>query len=59
MLAAQPPDPSEDGSGPEGAASSHLLGCEGYSRFFAGDFIREPGQSRESDFLYGALQYTF
>jgi hypothetical protein len=36
-----------------------VTGYEGYSRFFVGDFIRETGPSRESDFLYGALQYTF
>ena len=29
----------------------HLLGYAGYSRFFAG--------ARDSDFLYGALHYTF
>lgn len=37
----------------------HLLGYAGYSRFFAGEFIRKSGPSRDSDFLYGALQYTF
>jgi hypothetical protein len=37
----------------------HLLGYAGYSRFFAGEFIRRTGLSRDSDFLYGALQYTF
>ena len=37
----------------------HLLGYAGYSRFFAGEFIRKTGPSRDSDFLYGALQYTF
>jgi hypothetical protein len=37
----------------------HLLGYAGYSRFFAGEFIRRTGPSRDSDFLYGALQYTF
>ena len=37
----------------------HLQGYAGYSRFFAGEFIRKTGPSRDSDFLYGALQYTF
>jgi hypothetical protein len=37
----------------------HLLAYAGYSRFFAGEFIRRTGPSRDSDFLYGALQYTF
>src|SRR5260370_911365 len=36
-----------------------LLGYAGYGRFLAGEFIRRPGRSRDSDFLYGALQYTF
>jgi hypothetical protein len=38
---------------------SHLLGYAGYSRFFPGEFIHRTGPSRDSDFLYGALQYTF
>jgi hypothetical protein len=37
----------------------HFLGYAGYSRFFTGEFIRRTGPSRDSDFLYGALQYTF
>ena len=37
----------------------HLLGTAGYSHFFTGEFIRNTGSSRDSDFLYSALQYTF
>jgi hypothetical protein len=37
----------------------HLQGYAGYSHFWAGEFIRKTGPSRDSDFLYGALQYTF
>jgi alginate export protein len=37
----------------------HLLGYVGYSHFFPGEFIRKTGPSRESDFLYSAIQYTF
>jgi hypothetical protein len=37
----------------------HLLGYAGYSHFFTGEFIRKTGPSRDSDFLYGALQFTF
>jgi alginate export protein len=37
----------------------HILGYAGYSHFFPGDFIRETGKHRESDFLYAAFQYTF
>jgi hypothetical protein len=37
----------------------HLLGYVGYSHFFAGDFIRDTGPGRDSDFFYTALQYTF
>lgn len=37
----------------------HLLGSAGYSHFFAGDFIRKTGPSRDSDFFYAAMQYTF
>jgi hypothetical protein len=31
----------------------------GYSHFFPGEFIEKTGPSRGSDFLYGAIQYTF
>jgi hypothetical protein len=27
--------------------------------FFPGEFIEKTGPSRGSDFLYGAIQYTF
>jgi hypothetical protein len=37
----------------------HLLGYAGYSHFFTGEFIRKTGPSRDSDFLYSALQFTF
>ena len=37
----------------------HLLGYVGYSRFFAGEFIRKTGSAKDSDFLYSAIQYTF
>jgi len=37
----------------------HLQFYAGYSRFFTGEFIRKTGPSRDSDFLYGAIQYTF
>jgi hypothetical protein len=37
----------------------HLQGYAGYSHFFPGEFIRKTGPSRDSDFFYGAIQYTF
>jgi hypothetical protein len=37
----------------------HLLGYVGYSHFFTGEFIRKTGPSRDSDFLYSVLQFTF
>ena len=37
----------------------HLQGYAGYSRFFTGEFIRKTGPSRDSDFFYTAIQYTF
>jgi hypothetical protein len=37
----------------------HLQLYAGYSHFWAGEFIRKTGPSRDSDFLYGAFQYTF
>jgi len=37
----------------------HLQFYAGYSHFFTGEFIRKTGPSRDSDFLYGAIQYTF
>ena len=37
----------------------HLQLYAGYSHFFTGEFIRKTGPSRDSDFLYGAIQYTF
>lgn len=37
----------------------HILIYGGYSHFFTGDFINETGASKDSDFLYAAVQYTF
>ncbi len=37
----------------------HLLGYGGYSHFFPGDFIDKTGESKDSDYFYVALQYTF
>ena len=37
----------------------HLLGYAGYSHFFTGEFIRKTGPSKDSDFFYTAIQYTF
>jgi hypothetical protein len=37
----------------------HLLLYGGYSHFFAGDFIEDTGASRDIDFAYFALVYTF
>ena len=37
----------------------HLLGYGGYSHFFTGDFIRKTGPSKDSNFFYTAIQYTF
>lgn len=37
----------------------HLMGLLGYSHFFAGDFISESGPSKDINFAYLALQYTF
>jgi hypothetical protein len=37
----------------------HLLGLLGYNHFFAGDFIRESGPSKDINFAYLTLQYTF
>ncbi len=37
----------------------HLQFYAGYSHFFTGEFIRKTGPSRDSDFMYGAIQYTF
>ena len=41
------------------AFTRHLQGYTGYSHFFTGEFIRKTGPSRDSDFLYTAIQYTF
>jgi alginate export protein len=37
----------------------HLLGYAGYSHFFTGEFLRKTGPSKDSDFFYTAMQYTF
>jgi hypothetical protein len=31
----------------------------GYSHFFAGDFINDTGASKDIDFAYMALQFSF
>jgi hypothetical protein len=40
-------------------ATRHLLVYAGYSHFFAGEFIKKTGPHGDSDFVYGAIQYTF
>jgi len=37
----------------------HVQCYAGYGHFFPGEFIDKTGPSRGSDFLYGAIQYTF
>lgn len=37
----------------------HILTYAGYSHFFSGDFIRKTGSSKDSDYIYAAIQYTF
>lgn len=37
----------------------HLLGLLGYSHFFSGEFIKQSGPSKDIDFTYLTLQYTF
>jgi hypothetical protein len=37
----------------------HILAYVGYSHFFAGEFLEQSGRGRDSDFFYGAVQYTF
>jgi hypothetical protein len=37
----------------------HIQGYAGYSHFFTGEFLRKTGPSRDSDFVYAAIQYTF
>jgi hypothetical protein len=37
----------------------HAAAIAGYSHFFADDFIEQSGPSRDIDFLYLTLQYTF
>jgi len=37
----------------------HILAYGGYSHFFTGDFIEKTGPSRDSNFFYTAIQYTF
>jgi hypothetical protein len=37
----------------------HPLGYVGYSFFYAGEFIQKTGRDKNSNFVYGALQYTF
>jgi hypothetical protein len=37
----------------------HTLGYASYNHFFPGSFVRLTGPSRGSDYVYGALQFTF
>ena len=37
----------------------HTKGLLGYSRFFAGRFMRESGSSDDIDFVYAQVEYTF
>ena len=39
--------------------SKHLKGLIGYSHFFAGDFVKQSGSSKDMDFIYTQLNYTF
>ena len=41
------------------AFDRHLQGLFGYSRFFAGDFIKQTGSASDIDFFYLQFQYTF
>jgi hypothetical protein len=36
-----------------------VLGYVSYNHFFPGEFIRKTGPSRGSDYVYGALQFSF
>jgi len=37
----------------------HISGYIGWAHFFAGDFLAETGASRDVDFLYASITYTF
>jgi hypothetical protein len=37
----------------------HLLSYASYNHFYPGDFIHKTGPARHSDYMYGALQFTF
>ena len=37
----------------------HTSGYIGWAHFFAGDFLEQTGGSRDADFLYASLTYTF
>jgi len=39
--------------------SRHILAYGGYSHFFTGDFIEKTGPSKDSNFFFTAIQYTF
>jgi hypothetical protein len=41
------------------AFDRHILVYGGYSYFFAGEFIEKTGSSKNSDYIYAAIQYTF
>ena len=40
-------------------ASKHLSAYLGYAHFFSGDFIEETGPSKDVDFLYSSVTFTF
>ena len=46
-------------SSPSYNFTRHVQFYAGYGHFFPGEFIEKTGPSRGSDFLYGAIQYTF
>ncbi len=39
--------------------NKYLSAYIGYAHFFTGDFIQETGPSRDVDFLYGSVTFTF
>jgi hypothetical protein len=41
------------------AFTRHILGYGGYCHFYTGDFLKATGTSKDSDFFYAAVQYTF
>ena len=41
------------------AMGKHLDGYVGWAHLFTGDFISETGASKDVDFLYAAVSFTF